>query len=96
VSCGNLFRGPQIGTLYTGLQLTEQSHPNTMAIVRSVCASTTSVSPNKCERVKQTPLTRSGAEAFGRRLRDPLGYFAPYFSVGDPQEARLNLSGLSQ
>jgi hypothetical protein len=35
--------------------------------VRSVWASTTSVSPNKCARVKQTPLTTSGAEAFGQR-----------------------------
>jgi hypothetical protein len=68
VSCGNLFRGPQIGTFYTGLQITEQSHPNPMAIVRSVCASTTSVSPNKCARVKQTPLTTSGAEAFGQTI----------------------------
>ena len=40
-------------------------------------ASTTSVWPNKCSSVKQTPLTASGAEAFSERLRGVAMTFFP-------------------
>ena len=74
VSCGNLFRGPQTGRLYTGLQ-------NNIAIPSKHdgnCEKRLWHQPPRSRRInvrvfKETPLTTSRAEAFGERLRDPLG-----------------------